>query len=132
MTLLRPAVLALAALLLLLPLAGAAEAQSRQLTGAEIAEVLTGNTAVGDWEGARFRQLYREDGTTLHTRTDGARGEGIWRVSENGLYEESWDGGETWTAWTVRRVAGRLVFLGRDLPTTPFAVEPGDTTFEPG
>ena len=106
------------------------QAQSRRLTGLEIGELLSGNTVVGEWEDEPYRQLYRADGTTLYTRQDGGRNEGLWRLAEE-AYEESWDGGETWLAWTVRRVSGRFVFLGEDVPATSFAVERGDTTFTP-
>ena len=40
-------------------------AQSVKLTTAEISTLLMGNTAVGVWEGAKYRQFFNKDGTVI-------------------------------------------------------------------
>ena len=57
----------------LLVLALPAQAQSVKLKAHEIDTLLSGNTAVGKWDGTAYRQFFDADGTTIYCRTCGPR-----------------------------------------------------------
>jgi hypothetical protein len=61
-------------------MASAAAAQSVKLNEAEITILLSGNTAVGDWEGVPYRQYFDPDGTTIFAQENTRSSRGDWRV----------------------------------------------------
>ena len=74
---------------LLAMLATPVAAQSVKLQTLEITALLLGNTAVGTWAGANYRQYFDPDGTTIYA-VDGSRSTlGEWRV-QDGTYESLW------------------------------------------
>ena len=82
--------------------ASGASAAPERLTGADIAELLTGNTAKGLWLGARYRQSFREGGVTLYAQEGSRTSRGRWRVDlEADLYVSCWEpsGCENWEVW---------------------------------
>ena len=48
--------------------AGSAMAQSVKLSADQISELLTGNTAIGVWEGVPYRQFFAADGSTIYAQ----------------------------------------------------------------
>ena len=87
--------------------AGPAEAQSVKLTGKEIRDLLTGNTAAGRWEGQRYRQFFGPDGVTIYA-LEGARStRGEWRVDDEAQeYQSIWPNDPDWEGWFVMEYAG--------------------------
>ena len=63
-------------------LAGAVSAQSVKLTGDEIRALLTGNTAIGRWEGTKYRQFFGADGVTIFAQEGARSARGEWRVDD--------------------------------------------------
>jgi hypothetical protein len=60
--------------------ASGAMAQSVKLTADQIVELLSGNTAVGTWEGAQYRQYFASDGSTIYAQPQARSILGQWRV----------------------------------------------------
>ena len=121
-------VLAACALLLL---SNMASAQSVKLTAEQIGDLLTGNTAVGKWEGARYRQFFGADGVTIYAQ-DGARStRGEWRIDESrDEYQSIWPRDADWEGWYVMEYAGAYYWVSKATPLTPFRVEQGEQLVE--
>lgn len=81
-------------------IAGAVNAQSLKLDEREIKALLTGNTAVGVWDGVNYRQYFDADGSTIYAQ-EGARSTlGQWRV-QDGEYQSIWPRDADWEGWFV-------------------------------
>jgi len=111
--------------LALIAFAGTAQAQSVKLQAHEIEALLTGNTAVGTWEGAPYRQFFAADGVTIYAQqgTRSARGE--WRV-EGDEYQSHWPGDAEWEGWFVMEYAGQWFWVSKTTPPTPFEILSGE------
>jgi len=99
-------------------------AQSVKLKTAEILELLSGNTAIGLWEGAPYRQFFDKDGSTIYAQegTRSARGE--WRAQDD-TYESRWPSDTDWEGWFVMEYAGDYFWVSKSTPPTPFEVIEG-------
>ncbi len=105
--------------------AGAADAQSVKLRSDEIGFLLTGNTAVGVWNGENYRQYFGADGSTIYAQ-DGSRSAlGEWRV-EGEEYQSRWPGDADWEGWFVMEYAGIWFWVSKSTPPTPFEVLEGE------
>lgn len=117
-------VLAACALLLL---ANMASAQSVKLTAEQITDLLTGNTAIGKWEGQRYRQFFGADGVTIYAQEGARSARGEWRIDpSNDEYQSIWPNDEDWEGWYVMEYAGAYYWVSKSTPPTPFRVETGD------
>ena len=107
--------------------AAPASAQSVKLKDHEIEALLTGNTAVGFWEGQSYRQFFGDDGVTLYAQ-DGARtARGEWRLdAERDEYQSKWPGDADWEGWYVMEYAGDFFWVSKSTPPTPFRMLPGE------
>ncbi len=105
-------------------LSGAAEAQSVKLEEHEILSLLSGNTAVGVWEGATYRQYFDPDGSTIYAQEEARSTLGKWRV-EDGEYQSIWPGDANWEGWFVMEFAGDHYWVSKATPPTPFSVLEG-------
>jgi hypothetical protein len=106
-------------------MAGAAQAQSVKLSAAEIDVLLSGNTAVGVWDGTKYRQFFGDDGLTIYAQ-DGARSaRGEWRVAAD-EYQSIWPGQADWQGWFVMEFDGDWYWVSKTTPPTPFEVLEGD------
>jgi hypothetical protein len=87
-------------------------AVERKMTGAEIKEALTGNTAIGLTGTPPFRQFFTADGKT--TYADGQRPTtyGEWTVQNND-YCSLWGGG-AWSCYAVNETGSGIVWIGKD------------------
>lgn len=103
-----------------------AAAQSVKLTAAEITDLLAGNTAVGTWQGAKYRQYFDADGSTIYAQ-DGSRSAlGQWRVDgERDEYQSIWARDTQWEGWYVMEYAGAYYWVSKSTPPTPFKVVEG-------
>lgn len=119
-----PRRLILAALACLI--AAPAAAQSVKLRGHEIRALLTGNTAVGRWQGQDYRQFFAEDGSTIYAQ-DGSRStRGEWRVDdETQEYQSIWPNDPDWEGWFVMEYGGTFYWVSKTTPPTPFEVLEG-------
>ena len=79
-----------AVILLVLLIAPTANAQERELTGAEVAAWISGNTVVGTWAGAAYRQYFSPDGWTDYDQVGVAVDRGRWWVTDD-RYCSHWD-----------------------------------------
>ena len=111
----------------LILLANLASAQSVKLTSEQISELLSGNTAVGKWEGARYRQFFGEDGVTIYAQEDARSARGEWRIDEErDEYQSIWPRDAEWEGWYVMEYAGAYYWVSKATPPTPFRVLPGE------
>lgn len=106
--------------------AGPAAAQSVKLTAAQIADLLTGNTAVGKWQGMDYRQFFGSDGATIYAQ-EGARSTlGTWRIdAARDEYQSLWPRDAEWEGWYVMEYAGAYFWVSKTTPPTPFKVVEG-------
>jgi len=107
-------------------LAAPAAAQAVKLKVHEIEALLSGNTAVGTWEGQPYRQYFGDDGVTLYAQ-DGVRtARGLWRLdAERDEYQSQWPGDAEWQGWYVMEYAGDFFWVSKSTPPTPFRMVPG-------
>ncbi len=120
----RRAVLAGVACLMALPAFG----QAVKLTGDEIRALLTNNTAIGRWEGAKYRQWFGPDGVTLYAQEGSRTARGEWRVEDElQEYQSIWPGDEDWEGWFVMEFGDTYYWVSRATPPTPFQVVPGQS-----
>lgn len=106
-----------------------AHAQARKLQEDEIVALLTGNTAVGRWEGVSYRQYFDADGSTIFAQ-DGARSTlGEWRVIGE-EYQSIWPRDAGWESWFVMEYLGDFYWVSRATPPTPFEVLDGQQLVE--
>ena len=111
----------------LILLANLASAQSVKLTSEQISDLLSGNTAVGKWEGARYRQFFGEDGVTIYAQEDARSARGEWRIDEErDEYQSIWPRDAEWEGWYVMEYAGAYYWVSKATPPTPFRVLPGE------
>ena len=107
--------------------ASGAVAQSVKLTADQITELLTGNSAVGKWEGAEYRQYFATDGSTIYAQPEARSTIGEWRVdTERDEYQSIWPGDADWEGWYVMEYAGAYFWVSKATPPTPFKVEKGE------
>lgn len=111
-------------------LANVATAQSVKLSGTEINALLSGNTAVGHWDGVAYRQYFGSDGVTIFARRGVRSARGAWRVQE-GEYQSIWPGDAEWEGWFVMEYAGDWFWVSKTTPPTPFAMVEGEQLVDP-
>lgn len=113
-------------LLALLALATPAQAQSVKLQSHEITALLSGNTAVGTWEGTPYRQYFGTDGSTIYAQTEARSTVGQWRVDADlSEYQSIWPRDADWEGWYVMEYAGDFFWVSKRTPPTPFKVLEG-------
>lgn len=105
--------------------AGAAHAQSVKLAAHEITVLLSGNTAVGKWDGISYRQYFDPDGTTIYAQVGTRSARGQWRV-EGDEYQSIWPSDPEWEGWFVMEYAGDWFWVSKTTPPTPFKIVKGE------
>lgn len=97
-----------------------------QLDADDVTTLLTGNTAIGEWDGVPYRQYFGDDGVTLFAQPDARTTRGEWRVDpESEEYQGRWPGEAEWEGWIVMIWMGDHYWLSRETPPTPFEVVDG-------
>ena len=109
--------------------AAAATAQSVKLSGTEVSVLLSGNTAVGRWEGVPYRQYFGDDGSTIYAQQGAQSARGQWRVQDD-EYQSIWPGEVDWEGWFVMEFAGDWFWVSKTTPPTPFKVVEGEQLVE--
>lgn len=104
-----------------------ATAQSVKLKAHEIDALLSGNTAVGTWEGAPYRQFFASDGSTIYAQAGSRSTLGEWRIdTERDEYQSIWPRDAEWEGWFVMEYAGTYFWVSKKTPPTPFEVLEGE------
>ncbi|WP_438955448.1 hypothetical protein [Cognatiyoonia sp.] len=106
-------------------MAGAATAQSVKLQPHEIEALLSGNTAVGVWEGQNYRQFFNPDGTTIYAQEGVRSTVGQWRI-EGDEYQSIWPHDAEWEGWFVMEYGGDFFWVSKTTPPTHFEVLEGE------
>lgn len=105
---------------------GMAHAQSVKLTAVQISNLLTGNTAIGKWQGERYRQFFADDGQSIYAQKGTQNSVGKWRIdAEIDEYQSIWPSEQEWEGWYVMEFSGRYYWVSKSTPPTPFRVEKG-------
>ncbi|MDA8746881.1 hypothetical protein N9M66_01575 [Litoreibacter sp.] len=113
-------------------LATPAVAQSVKLQADEINELLSGNTAVGKWQGTSYRQHFAQDGTTIYAEENTRSTLGQWRIDpEKDEYQSIWPRDADWEGWFVMEFAGDYYWVSKKTPPTPFKVLEGEQLVAP-
>ena len=101
-------------------------AQSVKLQAHEITALLSGNTAVGRWEGVPYRQHFGPDGSTIYAQEGARSALGKWRVdAARDEYQSIWPRDADWEGWYVMEYAGDFYWVSKSTPPTPFKVLEG-------
>lgn len=107
-------------------------AQSVKLKTAEIAELLTGNTAVGAWQGVKYRQYFDTDGSTIYAQEGSRSTRGDWRIDvERDEYQSIWARDAVWEGWYVMEYLGTYYWVSKSTPPTLFKVVKGQQLIPP-
>lgn len=115
-----------AALVVWLTMALAVQAQAVKLSGDEIRDLLTGNTAIGRWEGAKYRQYFGADGMTIYAQENARSTRGEWRVDDAlQEYQSIWPRDEDWEGWFVMAFGDTFYWVSKTTPPTPFQMLDG-------
>ena len=102
----------------------AANADERTLKALEIKDLLTGNTAVGEWLGTRYRQFFDDDGSTIYAQENTRSSLGKWRVSFAKNQYQSWWERVGWGGGYSIVVRGNVYYwVAADGTTAPQAFE---------
>lgn len=101
-------------------------AQSVKLTAQEITVLLTGNTAIGVWQGAKYRQFFSADGSTIYAQEGSRSTLGEWRIdTTRDEYQSIWARDVDWEGWFVMEYLGAYFWVSKSTPPTPFRVVAG-------
>ena len=106
-------------------LAAPALAQAVKLKPHEIEVLLSGNSAVGVWDGGDYRQYFDPDGSTIFAQEGTRSTRGEWRI-DGEEYQSIWPGDTDWEGWFVMEFAGDFYWVSKSTPPTVFAVLEGE------
>ena len=119
-------------LLCLLTLALPAHAQAVKLKAHEIDALLSGNTAIGKWEGTAYRQYFDPDGTTIYAQQGARSARGEWRIdADKDEYQSIWPRDADWEGWFVMEWDGTFYWVSKKTPPTPFKLVEGEQLVAP-
>lgn len=120
------AILILISALLIVSSKATASDDLQRLSAEEISELLTGNTAIGTWDGTKYRQYFSDSGTTIYAQEGSRSSRGTWRVNKTeNVYESKWER-TGWSGYPVGREGDKLFWISTALPPQPFEVVPGE------
>ncbi len=103
-----------------------ASAQAVKLKAHKIVALLSGNTAVGTWEGVAYRQFFGADGQSIFAQAGTRSQLGQWRVdAQRDEYQSLWPRDADWGGWFVMEWAGEFFWVSKSTPPTPFRIEDG-------
>jgi hypothetical protein len=106
-------------------IAGGADAQSVKLGTSDMSALLTGNTAVGLWDGVPYRQYFGPDGVTIFAPLDAKPEHGQWRL-QNDEFQSKWPDDEDWEGWYIMEYAGVWHWVSKSTPPTQFEMLEGN------
>ncbi|MEM7746105.1 MAG: hypothetical protein AAF409_20615 [Pseudomonadota bacterium] len=103
----------------------AALADPVKLTASEVTGLLSGNTAVGQWDGTPYRQIFETSGRTVYAEKNAPHSQGRWRTNAGTGSYESWWQNSGWSAYEVWRDGDVHFWRGGGQDRAEFSVEPG-------
>ena len=110
----------------------AAWAEPIKLTGKEVRELLTGNTAIGVWVDHEYRQWFTDGGTTYYAPKNGRSSRGRWRVNDaTHEYESEWNESGYWEGYPIFRDGDQLFWEAEGIPPQPFVMVEGEALVWP-
>lgn len=110
---------------------GPVQAQSVKLLASEIEILLSGNTAVGMWDGIAYRQYFAPDGSTIFAQNGARSALGQWRVDLSAdTFQSLWPGDADWEGWFVMEFAGDWYWVSKTTPPVPFEMLDGQQVLE--
>lgn len=98
----------------------------RRLTADEIIALLSGNTAVGLWDGKPYRQYFASYGETIYAQPDTRSSVGKWRVNRTENVYESWWEMSDWSSYPVASDGKNMYWISNSLPPQKFSVLAGN------
>jgi len=108
-----------------------ASAEEIKLKASEIKELLTGNTALGTWNGTAYRQFFHKDGSTIYATKNNRSSLGQWGVNyTSDTYESLWNEAR-WDSYDVLRNGHELHWRDGDLRRYAFQILPGQQLLWP-
>ncbi len=99
-------------------------AQETRMSADEIARLLSGNTAEGQWEGTAYKSYFAPDGTTIFAPAGADTLTGKWRVNLESEEFESFFDAIGWTGYAVTHTDAGFAWI-KDGKAYPFAVFEG-------
>ncbi len=105
--------------------------QLQRFSASEIQKLLSGKTAIGQWDGKNYRQYFREDGITIYAQEGSRSSRGKWRVnSTENTYQSLWEVGG-WTSYPVAHDGETLYWVSSSLPPQSFKLVEGEQLVAP-
>ena len=101
---------------------GANADEPKLLIAAQIIDLLAGNTAIGLWNGAEYRQYFAKDGATIYAQKGSRSALGKWRVDPNTNQYQSWWKTSGWEDWGVGVLEGVYFWVGTDQAPQSFEI----------
>ena len=99
-------------------------AETKVLNTSQIQDLLTGNTAVGDWNGRPYRQHFSSAGRTTYEEKGAPQSYGQWKA-EADQYMSWWEG-SGWSAYQIGQTdEGAYVWISSDKSERSFVIESG-------
>jgi len=101
-------------------------AVTREVSGTELAQLLTGNSIKGQWGETHYIQYFAVSGRTLY-KAEGSPGDwGTWRINDEGQYCSTWRNGEE-NCYLVVDIDGSYFWQSLDgQKTYPFELIEGE------
>ena len=103
-----------------------ATAEAVKLSGDEIRDLISGNTAFGRLDGGKYHQWFGPDHVTLRTTEGSTTMRGKWRVDDSSQELQTlWVGEEMWTGRFIMEFGNTFYWVSKVTPPTPFQVHKG-------
>jgi hypothetical protein len=103
-----------------------ATAEAVKLSGDEIRDLISGNTAFGRLDGGKYHQWFGPDHVTLRTTEGSTTMRGKWRVDDSSQELQTlWVGEEMWTGRFIMEFGNTFYWVSKVTPPTPFQVQKG-------
>lgn len=103
-----------------------AAAEAVKLTGDEIRELLTGNTAFGRMDGKKYRQWFGENDVAMLAMEGSDITSGGWRIDDIAKeLQTNWGSDGQWNGLYVMEFGNTYYWVSKVTPPTPFQVVVG-------
>ena len=103
-----------------------ATAEAVKLSGDEIRDLISGNTAFGRLDGEKYHQWFGPDNVTLRTAEGSTTMRGKWRVDDSSQELQTlWFGEEMWTGRFIMEFGNTFYWVSKVTPPTPVQVQKG-------
>lgn len=80
------------------------------MTQAEFETLIAGNSIVGVWGEAEYRQYFHNSGSTTYVERGGSPSQGYWRIDSGGRYCSTWPPSSHESCYDVERDGDELIW----------------------